>query len=131
MQAPSIVYYVSLNPPYFLFGASLVAALAAGKAFEATLRELVQQWSKNRSSRTFLNLRGFSIQLPYLAIAISVAIFLSCGLEIFGFPPELAYPTAIVLTIVSALFVWRQLGTLLVELERGGSAAMDLDMFDI
>lgn len=131
MDSPSIVYYVSMNPPYFLFGASLVAALAAGKAFEATLRDLVQQWSKNRSSRTFLNLRGFSIQLPYLAITISVAVFLSCGLEIFGFPPELGYPTAIALTIVSALFVWRQLGTLLVELERGGSAAMDLDMFDI
>ena len=131
MESPSIVYYVSKNPPYFLFGISLVAALAAGKAFEATLRELVQQWSKNRSSRTFLNLRGFSIQLPYLAITISTGVFLSCGLEIFGFPPELAYPTAIALTIVSALFVWRQLGTLLVELERGGSAAMDLDMFDI
>jgi hypothetical protein len=131
MDSPSIVYYVSMHPPYFLFGASLVAALAAGKAFEATLRELVQQWSKNRSSRTLLNLRGFSIQLPYLAIAICTGVFFSCGLEIFGFPPELAYPTAIALTIVSALFVWRQLGTLLVELERGGSAAMDLDMYDI
>ena len=131
MESPSIVYYVSMNPPYFLFGASLVAALAAGKAFEASLRDLVQQWSKNRSSRAFLNLRGFSIQLPYLAITISVAVFLACGLEIFGFPPELGYPTAIVLTLISAIFVWRQLGSLLVELERGGSAAMDLDMFDI
>jgi hypothetical protein len=128
---PSFSYYFPSDPPYFLFGISLVAALASGKAFEATLRQLVQEWSKNRSTRTFLNLRGFSIQLPYLGINISIAVFLSCGLEIFGFPPELAYPVAIALTIGSAYFVWRQLGSLLVELERGGSAAMDLDMFDI
>lgn len=131
MDSPSIVYYVSMNPPYFLCGAALVAGLAAGLAFAATLKELVQQWAKNRSSRTLLNLRGFSIQLPYFGITVSIAVFLSSGLEIFGFPPELAYPCAVVLTLFSALFVWRQLATLLVELERGGSAAMDLDMFDI
>jgi hypothetical protein len=131
LMEPTILYYFPSDPPYFLFGASLIAALACGKAFEATLRQLVQEWAKNRSTRTFLNLRGFSIQLPYLSIAVSIAVFLSCGLEIFGFPPELAYPTAIVLTIGSAYFIWRQLGRLLVELERGGSAAMDLDMFDI
>jgi hypothetical protein len=34
------------------------------------------------------------------------------------------------LTVGSAYFVWRQLGKLLVELERGGSAAMDLDIFE-
>jgi len=66
-----------------------------------------------------------------VGISISVAIFLSSGLEIFGFPPSLAYPTAIILTIGSAYFVWRQLSRLLVELEKGGSAAMDLDIFDI
>jgi len=128
---PSFSYYFPSDPPYFLFAIALVAGLASGKAFEATLRQLVQEWAKNRSSRTFLSLRGFSIQLPYLGITISIAVFLSCGLEIFGFPPELAYPVAIFLTIGSAYFVWRQLGLLLVELERGGSAAMDLDMFDI
>lgn len=123
-------YYFPLNPPYFLFIASLLAGLACGRAFEDTLRQLVQEWSINRSSRTLLDLRGISIQLPYLGITLSIGVFLSAGLEIFGFPPNLAYGVAVPLTLGTAYFIWRQLGKLLVELERGGSAAMDLDMYE-
>lgn len=128
MIEPTMSYYFPSDPPYFIFAAAFLSGIACGKAFETTLRQLVQEWAKNRSSRTLLRLKGVMIQLPYLGIAISIAVFLACGLEIFGFPPNLAYPASIFLTVTSAFFVWRQLGTLLVELERGGSAAMDLDM---
>jgi hypothetical protein len=37
---------------------------------------------------------------------------------------------AIPLTVGIALLVWRQLGQMLIELERGGSAALDLDSFE-
>jgi hypothetical protein len=127
---PAISYYFPANPPYFLFMASLIAGLACGKAFETTLRQLVQEWAKSRSSRTLLNLKGISIKLPYVGIGICIGVFLSSGLEIFGFPPDLAYKVAIPLTIGSAYFVWRQLSKLLVELDRGGSAAMDLDVYE-
>jgi hypothetical protein len=126
----NIPYYFPANPPYFLFMASLIAGLACGKAFEANLRQLVQEWFQSRSSRTLLNLKGIAIKLPYTGITICIGVFLSSGLEIFGFPPDLAYKVAIPLTIGSAYFVWRQLGKLLVELERGGSAAMDLDIYE-
>jgi hypothetical protein len=127
---PAISYYFPVNPPYFLFMASLIAGLACGKAFETSLRQLVQEWAQSRSSRTLLNLKGIAIQLPYAGITISIGVFLSSGLEIFGFPPGLAYKVAIPLTIGSAYFVWRQLSKLLVELDRGGSAAMDLDIYE-
>jgi hypothetical protein len=127
---PAISYYFPANPPYFLFMASLIAGLACGKAFETNLRQLVQEWAKSRSSRTLLNLKGISIKLPYAGIGICIGVFLSSGLEIFGFPPDLAYKVAIPLTIGSAYFVWRQLSKLLVELDRGGSAAMDLDIYE-
>jgi hypothetical protein len=127
---PAISYYFPLNPPYFLFGASLLAGLACGKAFESTLRQLVQAWAQNRSSRNLLNLKGIPIKLPYIGITICVGVFLASGLEIFGFPPNFAYKVAVTLTAGSAYFVWRQLGNLLIELERGGSAAMDLDVYE-
>jgi hypothetical protein len=127
---PAISYYFPLNPPYFLFMASLLAGLACGKAFESTLRQLVQVWAQNRSTRTLLDLKGISIKLPYAGITICIGVFLSAGLEIFGFPPDLAYKVAAPLTIGSSYFVWHQLGKLLIELERGGSAAMDLDIYE-
>ena len=125
-----ISYYFPANPPYFLFMVSLIAGLACGKAFESSLRQLAQEWSQSRSSRTLLNLKGLAVKLPYAGITVCIGVFLSSGLEIFGFPPDLAYKVAIPLTIGSSYFVWRQLGKLLVELERGGSAAMDLDIYE-
>jgi hypothetical protein len=127
----TVIYYFSSNPPYFLFGAALLAGLLCGKTFEFNLRQLVQEWATNRSTRTLLNLRGTPIKLPYLGIVLSIAVFLAAGLEIFGFPPIIAYPLSIVVTLLISFLVWRQLGLLLVELERGGSAAMDLDLFEL
>lgn len=123
-------YYFPTDPPYFLFVVSLLAGITCGRAFEMNLRQLVGTWADTKTTAVLLELRGVQLQLPYLGMGISVGIFLACGLEIFGFPSSLAYTVAIPLTLGSAYFVWRQLGKLLVELERGGSAAMDLDAFE-
>ncbi len=118
-------YYYPTDPPYFLFVVSLLAGIACGRAFEVSLRERVDAWS---SGKTVLQISGAPIQVPYGGMAISVGVFLAAGLEIFGFPPSLAYPVAVLLTIGSGLFVWRQLTRMMVELERGGSTALDLDV---
>jgi hypothetical protein len=128
---PSAVsYYFPSDPPYFLFGISLMMGLSCGRAFEMTLRQLVENWATTKSSAVMLELRGIPLYLPYLGMGASIGVFLACGLEVFGFPTQLAYSVATPLTIGSAYFVWRQLGKLLVELERGGSAAMDLDIME-
>jgi hypothetical protein len=131
MESAIPYYYFPSSPPYLLCILALAAGIACGTAFEATLKLLVKEWQRNRTKANFLNLRGLSIQVPYVGITISIAVFLSAGLEIFGLPRILAYPLAIFLTIGSSWFVWRQLGKMLVELEKGGSAAMDLDIWDI
>ena len=123
-------YYFSADPPYFLFAVSLIAGLACGRAFEVTLRNLVGLWANNQSSRTILELRSSSIKVPYLGMTLSIAIFMSTGLEIFGLPTLFGYAVAIPLTVAIALLIWRQLGQMLIELERGGSAALDLDSFE-
>ncbi|NJK34141.1 MAG: hypothetical protein HC919_03850 [Oscillatoriales cyanobacterium SM2_2_1] len=121
----TLSYYFSTNPPYLLCIGALLAGLACGSAFETTLREMVEIRGQEAMTLTRLN-----IQVPYVGITISVGFFLGAGLEIFGFPPSFAYAVALPLTLGSAYFVWRQLGKLLVELERGGSAAMDLDRYE-
>lgn len=117
------------DPPYFLLVAGMLAGLTSGLAFEATLKELVQEWARTRSSRMLANLQGVQTQLPFLGICIGVCVFLGSGLEIFGFPTWLSYSISVPLTIFMGLLVWFQLGKLLVQLDKGGSRALDLDSF--
>lgn len=117
------------SPPYVLFVAGLLAGITSGLAFEATLKQSVQQWSKSRSSRILENLRGPQLLIPFLGMCGGICIFLGSGLEIFGFGKQLAYVVALPLTLFTGLLVWSQLGKILMQLNQGGSKALDLDSF--
>lgn len=121
--------YTFPEPPYFLLFASLMASVTSGAAFEAVLKQSVQSWSKNRSTRILANLQGPQLLLPFLGIAIGSCVFLSSGMEIFGFPSQIAYLISIPMTALTALLIWSQLGKILLQLEQGGSQALDLDSF--
>lgn len=123
------MYYLS-EPPYFLLVAGLLAGLLAGKAFEVTLKELVAEWARTRSTRALSNLQGTPLGIPFIGISGGVWVFLASGLIIFGFPTVLSYLISLILTIATAALIWSQLGKLLVLLERGGSQAIDLDALD-
>ena len=123
------MYYFP-EPPYFLLVFGLFAGITSGAAFEATLRQRVREWSKNRSSRTLAQMKGFELLIPFLGIAAGICVFLSAGLEIFGFPLLLSYSVSLPLTLLIGFMVWSQLGKLLNQLERGGSKALDLDAFE-
>lgn len=123
------MYYFP-EPPYFLLVFGLFAGITSGAAFEATLRQRVREWSKNRSSRTLAQMKGFELLIPFLGIAAGICVFLSAGLEIFGFPLWLSYSVSLPLTLLIGFMVWSQLGRLLNQLERGGSKALDLDAFE-
>lgn len=117
------------NPPYFLLVAGLLMSVTSGLAFEATLKQAVQEWARNRSTRTLANLQGMGLFLPFLGICVGVCVFLASGIEIFGFPGMIAYGVSFLLTVMTAALVWYQLGIILIQLERGGSKALDLDSF--
>lgn len=118
------------EPPYFLLFVGLFAGITSGAAFEATLKQNVQEWSKNRSTRTLAQMQGIQLLLPFLGIAVGICLFLAAGLEIFGFPSWLSYSLSLPLTILIGVLVWSQLAKLLAQLERGGSKALDLDSFE-
>jgi hypothetical protein len=122
------VYYFP-EPPYFFMTAGLLAGIASGLAFEGTLKEAVKLWSKNRSTRTLANLQGLQLFIPFLGMAGGICVFLASGVEIFGLPKLFSYAVSLPLTILTAWLVWTQLGKLLLELEQGGSKALDLDSF--
>ena len=118
------------QPPYFLLIFGLFAGITSGAAFEATLKQKVQEWSKNRSTRTLAQMKGVQLVMPFVGIAAGICVFLAAGLEIFGFPSWLSYSVSLPLTLFIAVLVWSQLGKLLAQLERGGSKALDLDAMD-
>ncbi|MGA7937210.1 MAG: hypothetical protein WCA35_26905 [Kovacikia sp.] len=118
--------YTFPEPPYFLLIAGLFISITSGAAFEAVLKQSVQDWAKNRS-RSLATLQGIGLLLPFLGMALGVCVFLSSGVEIFGFPTKLAYAISIPLTLFISGLIWRQLGKNLEQLEQGGSQALDLD----
>lgn len=115
------------EPPYLLLVVGLLASLASGKAFEVTLKQSVQEWSKTHSTRILSSLQGLQLLVPFLGISGGICVFLASGLIIFGFPTSLSYILSAVLTIATSLLIWLQLGKLLLMLEQGGSQALDLD----
>jgi hypothetical protein len=120
-----------IDPPYFLLVASLLASLAAGKAFEVSLKKLVTDWQRTRSTRGNLgNLAATPLPLPFLGIAGGICSFLTAGLTIFGFPLQLSLILSVVLTLGTAGLIWFQLGKMLTLLQQGGSRAIDIDALD-
>lgn len=123
------MYYFPIDPPYFLLLAGLFAGITSGIAFEATLKQFVKDWSKNRSTMNLANVQGTQLLIPFLGISAGICIFLSSGLQIFGFPASVGYTISLPLTVLIGRLVWYQLGILLNQLDRGGSQAIDLDSF--
>ncbi|WP_239651910.1 hypothetical protein [Neosynechococcus sphagnicola] len=104
-----------------------MASLASGSAFDATLKQLVREWANNRSSLTLAQMKGLSLFLPFVGIAGGACVFLASGVEIFGFPRWISYGLSVPMTLGIGRLVWTQLNSTLVQLEQGGSQALDLD----
>jgi len=118
-------YYFA--PPYFLLAVGLFISLTSGTAFQAILKQSVQEWSRNRSTRTLATFQGMQLFLPFIGISTGICVFLASGLIIFGFPVWLSYGLAVPMTLGTGWLLWTQLGQNLSQLERGGSQALDLD----
>lgn len=127
MDYADIYYFVLPSPPYFLLVASLLAGVASGVAFNASLKESVREWNAQKSTRSLAEIRGPKLAIPFLGILGGVCVFLASGVQIFSFSPKFAYAVSIPLTILTGVLVWWQLGKILTQLEEGGSAALDLD----
>lgn len=115
------------EPPYFILIAGLLVSLTSGAAFSAVLKQIAQNWSSDRIQSMISELRKVSLVVPFLGICVGICLFLSAGLEIFGFPGRLSYAVAIPLTLLIGLLVWWQLGSMLALAEKRGFQSIDID----
>ncbi|WP_071190548.1 hypothetical protein [Trichormus sp. NMC-1] len=121
------MYYYPLQPPYFLLLVGFLTALTSGLALSGTLKVIVQKWPsvpqepiKSRSSLK-------QLFVPFMGITGGVCLFMSSGLEIFGFPSPLALGIGLPLSLLTCVFVWLQLGSLLEFARSRGMQSLDLD----
>ncbi|AHJ30141.1 hypothetical protein PN465_19420 [Nodularia spumigena CS-584] len=123
------MYYYPEQPPYFLLTIGFFIALTSGLALSGTLKVIVQQWPKDSGEDTKSPSPSSLKQLfvPFLGITGGVSLFLSSGLEIFGFPSLLALGVGLPVSLLTCLLVWLQLGSLLTFAKRQGMQALDLD----
>lgn len=121
------MYYYPANPPYFLLLIGFLIALTSGIALSGTLKLIVQQWPNNTAEDTKSSSSLKKLLVPFLGITTGVCLFLSSGLEIFGFPSLLAAAVGLPVSILTCLLVWFQLGSMLSFAQREGMQALDLD----
>ncbi|MBD2627091.1 MULTISPECIES: hypothetical protein [Nostocaceae] len=121
------MYYYPLQPPYFLLLAGFLTALTSGLALSGTLKVIVQKWPSDPQepikSRSSLK----QLFVPFIGITGGVCLFMSSGLEIFGFPSPLALGVGLPLSLLTCVFVWLQLGSLLEFARSRGMQSLDLD----
>lgn len=120
------MYYFP-EPPYFIFLAGFLISLTSGAAFSAVLKQIALNWSGDRLKSMSSELKKVSLIVPFLGICTGICLFLSAGIEIFGFPGKLSYFIATPLTILIGLLVWRQLGSMLALAEKQGFQSIDID----
>jgi D-alanyl-lipoteichoic acid acyltransferase DltB (MBOAT superfamily) len=123
-------YYFLPEPPYVLFLVGLFIGITCGAAFEATLKQKVKQWSKKVSQPALNKIQGtLELRLSYFGICLGICIFLASALEIFSVDRTFAYGFSLFTTLLICGLIWSQLGKVLIQLQQGGSQALDLDMF--
>ncbi|MBH8564794.1 hypothetical protein I8748_21850 [Nostoc sp. CENA67] len=121
------MYYYPQQPPYLLLAIGFFIALTSGLALSGTLKLIVQQWQKNSEENLKSSSSLKQLFVPFLGITAGVCLFLSSGLEIFGFPSLLALGVGLPVSLLTCLLIWLQLGSMLSFAERQGMRSLDLD----
>jgi hypothetical protein len=121
------MYYFPLQPPYFLLVMGFFIALTSGLALSGTLKVIVQKWPSETSEDTKPRSSLKQLFVPFLGITSGACLFLSSGLEIFGFPSTLALGIGLPISLFTCLLVWLQLGSMMTFIEREGMQSLDLD----
>ncbi|MBE8966228.1 hypothetical protein IQ277_08225 [Nostocales cyanobacterium LEGE 12452] len=123
------MYYFPEQPPYFLLIVGFLIALTSGLALSGTLKVIVQNWPSERAENTQPRSSLKQLLVPFIGITGGTCLFMSSGLEIFGFPSSLALGVGLPISLFTCLLVWLQLGSMMTFIEREGMQSLDLDSF--
>ncbi|ELR96251.1 hypothetical protein [Gloeocapsa sp. PCC 73106] len=123
------MYYIP-ESPYLLVVFGFLASITSGLAFEASLKQKVQELCKSPREEQVAPREQLEILIPFLGICGGITMFLAGGLGLFEVKLLIASVISLILTALIGLLIWYQLGKLLVELQEGGSKAIDLDAYE-
>lgn len=123
------MYYIP-ESPYLLVVFGFLAGITSGVAFEASLKQKVQELCKTPGIQKLIPREQLEILTPFLGICGGITLFLAGGLGLFNVRLLVASVISLVLTALMALLIWSQLGKLLIQLQEGGSKAIDLDAYE-
>ncbi len=116
------------SPNYALLMIGLFMVVTSGYAFQETLKLMVRAWFQQSPDWDLPRVReSIELRLPFWGMLVGTGLFLSSGVEIFGFSAKASYAFSMPLTVITGILVWWQLGKILAQLGEGGSAAIDLD----
>lgn len=121
------MYYFPQQPPFLLLFAGFLIALTSGFALSGTLKLIVQNWPGDRSEIIKPSSSLKQLFVPFIGITGGACLFLSSGLEIFGFPSPLALGVGLPISLLTCLLIWLQLGSLLKFAQQKGMQSLDLD----
>lgn len=114
------------NPPVFtLIMISNFFAIAFGFIFKDMLEYQVAKWGVTRESAK-IRYNTPNIIAAYSGLSVFTLICMGASLSVFGLG-KLAYATAAIVVLPTALLIWVQLGSMLKLMMMGGSAAIDID----
>lgn len=115
------------EPPIILIVFGIFAGITSGVAFEAGLKRTAIAWRQGRRDQKLEEMLGSDLIIPYLGICAGSCIFLAASLEIFSAARWLAFLVSVPIVALSGRLIWVQMGKLMLEIQEGGSAAVDLD----
>jgi hypothetical protein len=121
------MYYYPLQPPYIVLVVGFLTALTSGLALSGTLKVIVEKWPRNNKEPIKSSASLKQLIVPFIGITAGTCLFMSSGLEIFGFPSPLALGIGLPLSLGTCVFVWFQLGSLLEFVSSRGMQSLDLD----
>ncbi|MBF2063200.1 MAG: hypothetical protein IGS39_02015 [Calothrix sp. C42_A2020_038] len=121
------MYYFPVHPPYFILAFGLFAAVTSGAALAGTLKTVVRKWQDDGAENSGTTFSKQPLLFPFLGITIGIVSFLVSGLEIFGFPPILAFAIGLPISLLTCLLMWVQLGSMMTFVETRGMRSLDLD----
>ncbi|BAZ43620.1 hypothetical protein NIES4102_06210 [Chondrocystis sp. NIES-4102] len=119
--------YYTPHPPFLVALLGIFIAITCGSAFENLMSQKLRDAYKNPSKQNAFKIKESATIATYLGISLGVLVFLGGGLLILGFGIIPSYGVALLLTLFTGGFIWDQIGKVLLQLEQGGSKALDLE----
>ncbi len=114
------------SPPYFLVLIAAVLGVACGKAFEVSLKQKAEEWSKRKTDKPLSDVAEIRLLFPLAGVCLFSWIFLGSALTIFAVSWAQGFTTAFFVVTFSAVLLWTQMIQVMKAIEEGGSEALEI-----